>query len=237
MKYADQTNTPQWFAFRQQVLDIRGSECEDCHNVEAPFNIHHCRYDFERMAWEYSNDDVRVLCRSCHERLHGRERQFRWVFENVDDETLFYLLRGLMAYMDEHKYSSTLPFLIYEYFKRYFRPRPHKPLLIHQKISEVAARKRLLADAGNEADMETLNGLNLGTPVPSILPQVNKKDLKAQARDFRYFLLRQDHTELDPLLDALDLFAALESHRRKQAAYNLLGQIEKLSALRDLSRM
>lgn len=237
MKYADQLNTPQWFAFRQEVLDIRGSECEDCHNVEAPFNIHHCRYDFERMAWEYSYEDVRVLCLGCHERLHKRERQFRWVFENVDDETLFYLLRGLMAYMDEHKYSSTLPFLLYEYFKRYFRPRPHKPLLIHQKISEGAARKRLLADAGNEADMETLNGLNLGTPAPSTPPKIDKKDLKAQARDFRYFLLRQDHTELDPLLDALDLFAALEPHRRKQAAYNLLGQIEKLSALRDLSRM
>ncbi len=237
MKYADQLQTPQWLVFRQEVLGVRGGECEDCHNAEAPFNIHHCHYDFEKKAWEYSYEDVRVLCRVCHERLHERERQFRWVFENVDDETLFYLMRGLMAYMREHEMSSALPDRIYEYFKRYFWPRPHKPLLIHQKISEVAARKRLLADAGNEADMKTLKGLNLGTPVPSTPPKIDKRELRAQARDFRYFLLRRDHTELDPLLDALDLFAALEPHRRKQAAYNLLGQIEKLSALRDLSQM
>lgn len=237
MKYADQLQTPQWFAFREQVLDVRGSECEDCHNVEAPLNIHHRHYDFERMAWEYEYDEVRVLCRDCHEGLHKRERQFCWVFENVDDETLFYLMRGLMAYMREHEMSSALPDQIYEFFKRHFWPRPHKPLLIHQQISELAARKSLSEDAGNEADMKTLKGLNLGIPVPSTPPKIDKRELRAQARDFRFFLLRRDHTELDPLLDALDLFAALEPHRRKQAAYNLLGQIEKLSALRDLSRM
>lgn len=237
MKYADQLQTPQWLVFRQEVLGVRGSECEDCHNGEGPFNIHHCHYDFEKMAWEYSYEDVRVLCRSCHERLHERERQFRWVFENVDNETLFYLLRGLMAYMDEHEYSSTLPFLIYEYFKRYFKPRPHKPLLIHQRINELAASKQLSADVVGQIDASAAKGFSAGEPAPEKAPHIDKKALRAQARDFRYFLLRRDHTELDPLLDALDLFAALEPQRRKQAAFNLLGQVEKLAALRDLSRM
>jgi len=237
MKYEDQLQTAEWFAFRLDVLAVRGHECEDCRTADLPLNIHHCHYDFERLAWQYDYNEVKVLCRECHEALHKREKQFRWIFDNADDETLFYLLRGLEAYMDEHERSSTLPFRIYEYFKRYFKPRPHKPLLIHQRINELAASKQLPADVVGQIDASAAKGFSAGEPAPEKAPHIDKKALRAQARDFRYFLLRRDHTELDPLLDALDLFAALEPQRRKQAAFNLLGQVERLAALRDLSRM
>lgn len=65
-----------WVQFRKFVLRQRGGACEECgiSNVWAcmsygqPLNVHHLSYS--RLGQEQPQD-VRVLCRRCHETAHG----------------------------------------------------------------------------------------------------------------------------------------------------------------------
>lgn len=70
IKYAEQLKTPQWKAYREFILVVRGSKCEVC-GGNKNINIHHKHYIKGRLAWEYLPNDVMVLCRSCHAKVHN----------------------------------------------------------------------------------------------------------------------------------------------------------------------
>ena len=62
-----------WRAFRAEMLALTEGTCEGCGVSESEslllvLDLHHLCYD--RLGWELP-DDVRVLCRPCHENEHG----------------------------------------------------------------------------------------------------------------------------------------------------------------------
>lgn len=61
---------PRWLAFRQFVLDIRGFRCEDCGSTDR-LQVHHLTYKTGLFPWEYTCNEVKVLCRKCHAKVHG----------------------------------------------------------------------------------------------------------------------------------------------------------------------
>jgi 5-methylcytosine-specific restriction endonuclease McrA len=67
MSYADYLLTPEWRAVRYRKLTMAGHRCEFCNNPRS-LNVHHRVYD--RRGRELLKD-LRVLCRSCHQRHHG----------------------------------------------------------------------------------------------------------------------------------------------------------------------
>lgn len=69
-KYKDQLNRPEWLAFRQFIFAVRGKECEVC-GCKHELQVHHLRYFENRRAWEYTSEDVMVLCKNCHRTAHG----------------------------------------------------------------------------------------------------------------------------------------------------------------------
>jgi 5-methylcytosine-specific restriction endonuclease McrA len=68
MPYDAYLQTPEWKARAHEVKLLRGNRCEDC-GATTNLEAHHLTY--ERRGHEAS-DDLRVLCRECHAKTHGR---------------------------------------------------------------------------------------------------------------------------------------------------------------------
>lgn len=59
-----------WKEFRLKVMSERGNKCECCGETHI-LQIHHTFYISGKMPWEYNIDDMRVLCKKCHQRIHN----------------------------------------------------------------------------------------------------------------------------------------------------------------------
>lgn len=68
--YNEQLQDKRWLAFRYFILAIRGCKCEECGSTNN-LQIHHPIYKNGAMAWEYTCNDVVVLCEKCHKKAHG----------------------------------------------------------------------------------------------------------------------------------------------------------------------
>jgi 5-methylcytosine-specific restriction endonuclease McrA len=60
-----------WRKRKLAVLAARGNKCEVCESTNA-IQLHHLRYDIDKQPWEYEDCDLKLLCRQCHEKEHGR---------------------------------------------------------------------------------------------------------------------------------------------------------------------
>lgn len=70
MPYQKQLLDPRWLKFRDIVLKQKGRKCQDCGSTKL-LNIHHLDYKKDCYAWEYSIEDVVVVCKDCHKKRHG----------------------------------------------------------------------------------------------------------------------------------------------------------------------
>lgn len=73
MTYKEQLQDKRWKAFRQFVFTVRGRWCEKCGSLYS-LEIHHPTYFNGRKAWEYTCNEVQVLCDKCHKKEHGIEK-------------------------------------------------------------------------------------------------------------------------------------------------------------------
>lgn len=62
--------TNHWGRFRRRAIAHYGGRCERC-SAERRLEVHHLRYP--TLGTE-TMDDVRVLCRRCHDARHGQRR-------------------------------------------------------------------------------------------------------------------------------------------------------------------
>ena len=69
-KYSAQLKDKRWYAFREFVFVVRGNRCEKCGSKEN-IQVHHLLYKKGRLAWEYTVNDVMVVCGDCHKKIHG----------------------------------------------------------------------------------------------------------------------------------------------------------------------
>ena len=68
-KYENQLKDKRWLAFRKFIFAVRGGKCEMC-NADYDLQIHHLRYIKGAYAWEYTCNDVMVVCGTCHKKIH-----------------------------------------------------------------------------------------------------------------------------------------------------------------------
>ena len=69
-EYSDQLNDTRWKYFRNFVFAVRGKECEMCGSTKF-LQVHHLSYISGRKAWEYTCNDVIVVCGKCHKKIHN----------------------------------------------------------------------------------------------------------------------------------------------------------------------
>ncbi len=70
MNYNEFLQDTRWFAFRKFVFSIRGCKCEKC-GARENLQVHHVQYKNSLLPWEYTCNDVVVLCRNCHKKIYG----------------------------------------------------------------------------------------------------------------------------------------------------------------------
>ncbi len=73
LSYEDQLNHPNWYELSQRLKRERKmcAKCSSTKNLE----VHHKTYKNDRrMAWEYEDSDLEVLCSKCHGAEHGKRK-------------------------------------------------------------------------------------------------------------------------------------------------------------------
>lgn len=65
--YREQLLHPSWQRRRLERLQACDWRCQACESRDRTLHVHHKRYVKGRMVWEYSDDELAVLCVDCHE--------------------------------------------------------------------------------------------------------------------------------------------------------------------------
>jgi len=106
--YAAYLRSPQWRATRERTLRLRGRRCEACGSRHR-LDVHHRTY--VRLGRE-TEDDLRVLCRHCHETAHDAAKARRQPVATTTDELTDYAGHDLAA--DDPTISDILGVVLWQ---------------------------------------------------------------------------------------------------------------------------
>lgn len=70
--YKDHINSDKWKEFRKTILVKYKHTCQKCNNIFLPrdLHVHHLHY---RTFGNEKDEDVKLVCVGCHEKIHGRK--------------------------------------------------------------------------------------------------------------------------------------------------------------------
>lgn len=71
--YRELLEHPLWQKKRRLIVFVREATCEECGATDIPLDVHHTFYKYGRAPWEYPNDSLQCLCRTCHRYKHEPE--------------------------------------------------------------------------------------------------------------------------------------------------------------------
>ena len=71
LTYREQLLHPNWQRKRLEMLEKAQWTCGNCGETEATLHVHHRRYVKGRMVWDYDEEELEVLCDSCHAEHHA----------------------------------------------------------------------------------------------------------------------------------------------------------------------
>lgn len=77
MEWKDQYKHPNWQKKRLECLEDASFECSSCGSKENQLHVHHKQYFKGRKIWDYSLDELVVLCATCHESAHSLNDEFK----------------------------------------------------------------------------------------------------------------------------------------------------------------
>jgi 5-methylcytosine-specific restriction endonuclease McrA len=67
--YYLQLKDKRWLKRREEIFAVKGKVCSQC-GATSNLHVHHLRYLYGKMAWEYKDKDLVVLCDHCHKATH-----------------------------------------------------------------------------------------------------------------------------------------------------------------------
>lgn len=73
MTYSEQLAHPNWQRKRLGMLEKAGWKCAVCDGGDKQLHVHHKQYFKGRLAWEYEDSELEVLCLDCHKDEHDAE--------------------------------------------------------------------------------------------------------------------------------------------------------------------
>lgn len=66
-EYKAYIKSPEWFAFRAAIIEVRGEQCERCSKRTKTLHLHHLTY--VNLGHELP-EDVQLICKPCHQAEH-----------------------------------------------------------------------------------------------------------------------------------------------------------------------
>ncbi len=82
MTYKEQLTDPRWQMKRLHIFERDKGTCQYCGDTKTELQVHHTKYDYSKMAWEYPDYIFQTLCKDCHAaitthiREHGSAEEF-----------------------------------------------------------------------------------------------------------------------------------------------------------------
>lgn len=76
------------------MLDASSWACTYCGEHEKTLHVHHKQYFKGRMAWEYGDDELIVLCEDCHKEEHNLDEIIKRILSQTDSRQVLALLSG-----------------------------------------------------------------------------------------------------------------------------------------------
>lgn len=76
MTYQEQLDQPEWKRKRTEIILRDNGVCRVCLQQRPNPDIHHLKYIWGKMAWDYPNELLIVVCRGCHEQVESLKKQF-----------------------------------------------------------------------------------------------------------------------------------------------------------------
>lgn len=87
--YSDLLRDPRWQRKRLEMLNAAGWKCTACGRSDNTLHVHHRRYVKGRKPWEYTDQELRVLCAECHQSGHEFIDLLMRAFDEAPDPTEF----------------------------------------------------------------------------------------------------------------------------------------------------
>lgn len=84
LTYSEQLKHPKWQRRRLERLNAAQFMCESCGEAEKTLHVHHRRYIKGRMAWEYDDEELPVLCEDCHALEHDARSRLDALISRMD---------------------------------------------------------------------------------------------------------------------------------------------------------
>lgn len=75
--YLELLRDPRWQKKRLEVLNESNWQCSLCFSKGKTLHVHHLQYRKGAMPWEYSREELEVLCEDCHDLAHLARRRLR----------------------------------------------------------------------------------------------------------------------------------------------------------------
>jgi hypothetical protein len=83
LTYSEQLQHPMWQRKRLEIMQRDGFQCQCCLDSETTLNVHHKQYIKGRKVWDYTNDYLVTLCRTCHENHHEVDISIREILSSM----------------------------------------------------------------------------------------------------------------------------------------------------------
>lgn len=105
VSYSQLLATQEWKDFSNSIRRDSDNACAVCKRKDVQTQVHHFAYEPDKKPWEYTTNDVVLLCKPCHQAMHVELTEFRrHVFRKLTPRTLHLLndamLVGLAANND-----------------------------------------------------------------------------------------------------------------------------------------
>lgn len=71
MKFNEQYKDDRWKRKRLEIYRRDKWHCRACNKTNIPLDVHHLYYDIGAKIWDYDNECLVTLCRSCHAKIHN----------------------------------------------------------------------------------------------------------------------------------------------------------------------
>ncbi len=69
MTYKEQLADPRWQKKRLHIFERDKFTCQICLDTETNLQVHHTKYDYSKMAWDYPDYIYQTLCEDCHKAI------------------------------------------------------------------------------------------------------------------------------------------------------------------------
>lgn len=88
MNFWDQYKHPEWQKKRLESLEKAEWCCQKCYSSENELHVHHRRYIKGRKVWEYSTNELIVLCEQCHKETHEVQDELKELMASLHPEAI-----------------------------------------------------------------------------------------------------------------------------------------------------